>query len=148
MDSSIFNPRGAQLSADHVVGQRHKQLFFFLESGLLILDQRMAERGRSRFLRSEHRRDGECSASCRASRPDAEASVDRRRRRPTERRGPDSRESFETPRGSGIDRVIAGGKPRMRERGESSPRLTRGRAQSSIERQTSPFAPQEVAWIW
>lgn len=63
-------------------------------------------------------------------------------------RGADSRESFETPRGSGIDRVIAGGKPRMRERGESSPRLTRGRAQSSIERQTSPFAPQEVAWIW
>lgn len=33
VDSSIFNPRGAQLSADHVVGRRRKQLFFSSRAG-------------------------------------------------------------------------------------------------------------------
>lgn len=61
--------------------------FFFPRERASFLDQRMAERGRSRFLRSECRRDGRYSASCRTSRPDAEASVDRRRRRSTERGG-------------------------------------------------------------
>lgn len=117
MDSSIFNPRGAQLSADHVVGQRHKQLFFFLESGFLFLNRRMAELGRSRFLRSEYRRDGKCSASCRASRPDAEASVDRRRRRSTERGGRFPREL----------RDAAGQRHRSSHRGRQAPNAGTGR---------------------
>lgn len=79
-------------------------------------------------------------AAARRDRTPKRRSIDGGGGQPNE--GGDSRESFETPRDSGIDRVIAGGKPRMREREESSPRLPRGRAQSSIERQTSPFAPQ------
>jgi hypothetical protein len=146
-DSSIFNPRGAQLSADHVVGRRRKQPFFFLESGLLssIRGWRSGA-GVGSCVRSIGGTVGVRRAAARRDRTPKRRSIDSGGGQPNE--GGDSRESFETPRSSGINRVIAGGKPRMREREESSPRLTRGRAQSSIERQTSPFAPQVVVWIW
>jgi len=48
VDSGIFNPRDAQLSTDHVVGQQHKHLFSPRER-TFFLDRRMAERARVGF---------------------------------------------------------------------------------------------------
>jgi len=147
VDSSIFDPRDAQLSADHVVGRRRKQLFC-LESGLLFsIGGWRSGAGVGCCVGSIGGMGGVRRAAARRDQaPKRFQSIGGGGGQPNE--GGASHESFETPRGSGIDRVIAEGKPRMREREESSPRLTRRRAQSSIEEHNSSFVPQGVVWIW